>query len=306
MGYAGDEARVYVDVLLLVNFVMDYFILWAAGRLANIKVKKKRLVLGALLGGVYSLVIFFPDNTFLNSWSVKICCSLLMVASVFCPLKIMAFSQIVLNVYLVSFAMGGAVIAGTYLLDDAPGFIQVLNGVAAFRGNIYFGRLVAGLIVALVIGYGGWFYMRKLKLSKNLINTVTIILQGKKIEVKGLLDTGNQLKEPLTNYPVLILESRQLQDCLPLNLFQAIKQDSLQLTELTAGMEPEWVSRLRLIPFSSVGKNYGVLAGIRPDWVEVVSPEGIYRGNEVVIGLINRPLCREGKYQALLPMAIFE
>ena len=52
---------VYVDVLIIVNTVIDYFILLTAQRLSKTNCKIYRMVLASLLGGVLSLYIFAPD-----------------------------------------------------------------------------------------------------------------------------------------------------------------------------------------------------------------------------------------------------
>lgn len=306
MEFAGLVTQVYVDVMLAVNFIMDFFILWAAGRMAHIKVGVWRLMLGALLGASYSLVIFFPESSLLNSLLAKIVCSVLMVLLAFYPLKFRALLSSLVYLYLISFAMGGAVIAATYLANDAPGYVQVFSGGGIYASGLHYGWLLIGLLVALVIGWGGIWYLRRNKLQQELVSTVIISLLGQTVKIKALLDTGNQLREPLTNRLVVVVEAEFLQSQLPSSIWQAIKQEDLVIAELAAGLEPEWASRIRLIPFSSVGRSNGMMAGIRPDWVEVINKEGTYRRSDLVLGLINKTLCKEGKYQALLPSAMFE
>jgi stage II sporulation protein GA (sporulation sigma-E factor processing peptidase) len=52
-----------------------------------------------------------------------------------------------------------------------------------------------------------------------------------------------------------------------------------------------------MIPFSSLGKTNGMLVGFRPDCVKV---EGMENKPDVVIGIYNDRLCRDGRYRGLL------
>ena len=49
---------VYVDILILVNFIIDYFLLLFAAKFLHITTKLLRIILSAALGGVFSLYIF--------------------------------------------------------------------------------------------------------------------------------------------------------------------------------------------------------------------------------------------------------
>ena len=66
MEETGLTVKVYLDVILLVNFIMDFFfILWATGKLSNLPVKISRLVLGAFIGALYSIAVLLPQWSFL-------------------------------------------------------------------------------------------------------------------------------------------------------------------------------------------------------------------------------------------------
>lgn len=300
MNYAGAVTKVYIDVMLATNFFIDLLILWAAGRLVGCISKKWRLFLGALLGAFYSLLVFVPAGNIIHSWPSKISFSLLMIAATYYPLKLRSFFLIVLNFYLISFAMGGAVIAATYILDDAPLLIQLIDMAGTFKGNIPYGMLVFALVVVVIIGWGGLAFLRKRRLQQDYFCTLKISLHNNQVETTALMDTGNQLREPLTNSLVVVVEAALLEDNLPNNLLQAARGGHL-LTGLASVVEKEWLERLSLIPFNSVGKQNGIMLGIRPDWIEITNPNGTFRYQDIVLGLSERPLNSEGKYRALTP-----
>lgn len=298
---ADYTAEVYVDAVLLVNFIMDFFILWATGKLVGLRYRLFRLVSGAVLGALYSLVVFFPENTLLASFIAKVICSMAMVLISYAPLTKATFIRTMGYLYVVSFAMGGAVIAAIYLTDRTPGSIQVWNGAAVLTGTFNYMWLTIGLGVAILLGYSGIMYLRKNWIQQSLISEVVVCLMGHRTSLLALLDTGNQLVEPVSNLPVVVVEARSMQQQLPENIWNAVTGgDDIKIPELASQLDPRWSARLRMIPFNSVGRSHGLMLGLRPDYIEIRNKKGTTRINGAVIGLVNRVLSKEGKYEALL------
>ena len=53
---------VYADVLILVNFVVNYFILRLTAKLDKTHYLRYRIILGSFMGGMFSLYIFLPKQ----------------------------------------------------------------------------------------------------------------------------------------------------------------------------------------------------------------------------------------------------
>ncbi len=52
---------IYIDVLVCLNFIVNYFLLLATGKFLSRPCKRWRMLLGAFLGGLYSLYILLPE-----------------------------------------------------------------------------------------------------------------------------------------------------------------------------------------------------------------------------------------------------
>lgn len=300
-------AEVYVDVLLLVNFVMDFFIIWAAGKLAHVKTSLPRIILAAILGAAYSLVVFFPDASYLSTLLAKVAFSLLMIIAAFAPFSVRAFLRSLVYFYLVSFAMGGAIIGITYLTDELPWSLQAINGAAAYFEVFHPGMLLIGLGVAIVSGLGGILYLRRSWLQDQLLNKLIINLNGNELEVPALLDTGNQLVDPLSQKPVIVVEYQILKNILPPDICVCFSdKGEFSPAGCLENLSPDWAGRIRLIPYNSVGRNDGMMLGIKPDMVEVINREGRTGTREVVIGVLNKTLNKDGRFHALLHPAVFQ
>ena len=64
--------------------------------------------------------------------------------------------------------------------------------------------------------------------------------------------------------------------------------------------EEEYILRLKVIPFSSLGKQNGMLLGIKADKVIIKSDEEEKENDNVIIGIYNKFLTKRGEYRALL------
>ena len=59
--------RIYLDVVMGINFLVDFLLLMGTNRLAGFPSDKKRLFLASFLGAVYSGVCLLPGFRFLSN-----------------------------------------------------------------------------------------------------------------------------------------------------------------------------------------------------------------------------------------------
>ena len=284
------ETLLSMWILFLINFVMD---LWFSGQQPG-WLRFEYPIGGwgcGKLGSLYSVLVLLPfsddvqDGNQVYRFPVDGCDSLL-------PLPWKKFGQAVLYFYLVAFTMGGqcsdlCIFSSSSLISNLP---------------LHYLWLAVALVTAAVLGKYGIAYIKKNLLQDLLKVPVEICIQGKTFKVTGLVDTGNQLVDPLTRKPVVIVEYGVLKPYLPLELQNIIdaegEVDLARLTEVVPS-EGNTVS-LRLIPFTTIGKRHGMLVGFRPDKITVFTGDQQVCKNDVVIGIYNRRLSPQGSYRALL------
>ena len=103
---------------------------------------------------------------------------------------------------------------------------------------------------------------------------IEIEINNKKIITKAMIDTGNMLKEPITNIPVIVIEHVLLYTCIPKEILNNLKEImGGDLENIPYKIQEEYISKLKLIPFSSLGKQNGMLIGIRPEYVKIITEE---------------------------------
>ena len=130
---------------------------------------------------------------------------------------------------------------------------------------------------------------------------IKIKLNGKEVETRAMIDTGNLAREPITNTPVVIVESSLLEKILPKEIINNI--DNVLAGDLDT-VPKEYVSRLRCIPFSSLGKQNGMLLGIKGDEIKVEKEEERKTFNNIIIGIYDKSLTKKGEYRALIGLEL--
>lgn len=173
---------VYVEWILLDNFLMDFLILYATLRLSEKQVCLWRGALGAVVGSIYALfAVLFP---ILTALPFKVLASFAMcaVARPIRPLK--RFGISLLSMYGVTFVLGGAVLFFVYLSTGEFGNLYINLPILRYL-------LIGGALGSLLLEF---FLRRRFpRICESYDIKATIC--GESISLNGFLDTGNALKD---------------------------------------------------------------------------------------------------------------
>ncbi|MCF6095884.1 sigma-E processing peptidase SpoIIGA [Thermovorax subterraneus] len=290
---------IYLDVVFAINFIMNLAILYLVKLILKFRSKRFRLAIAALLGNLFLLDMFFINSKFSNTIPGKIFASILMVLAAFYPLTLPEFLRALSLLYFVSFMVGGGAFALFYLIKNNNAFSQdlLVNNISvpwwillvSFAFLFIFFRLV-------------WSMIYKRLLISSLIVPVTIYIAGEQLKIRALLDTGNDLKDPLSGNPVMIVEYSAVERFLPEEIRRCLKGDILEsIQELEKSiLHSSWAKRIKIIPFTSIGKNKGIMMGLKVDRICILLDERVYEADNVVLGVCNFTLSPWGNYEALL------
>ncbi|MCR4963784.1 MAG: sigma-E processing peptidase SpoIIGA [Firmicutes bacterium] len=268
MGYV-----VYGDVLLALNFFFDFFLLWFAGKFMRRRIRWLRLTAAALLGAAYGAGVAVYAGSFLYAWPAAAAVSVLLLRLAYPWQGWPEFCRLAAAFYLLAFAMAGAGLAAAAFLAQrgAP-----LAAGQAVRGA----ALLFALIPGFSLGQRGWRLLRRAWQKEDFLTVLEIAAAGRLLSVPALIDTGNNLCEPVSGLPVAVADYTALQGLFPQRLRLLLQRyggaDPAQILQSLArdGDVDGWWKRLRLIPFASIGKSHGLLLGFRPDKLTVISSEG--------------------------------
>lgn len=222
--------RVYLDLVMVLNFLVDGLLLLAADRMAGFPTAPGRTLAAAALGAVYSGACLVPRLAFLGS---------LLWRLVFLGLM-----------GIIGFGWSRSTLkrCGIFaLLSLALGGLAVSIGVAN--------------IPALTLGaLGLWGLCRTAFSQLGAAEYVDLEIrwQGRRERLVALRDTGNSLRDPLTGEPVLVLSGDAA--C----RLTGLTEDQLRRPLETLAQRP--LPGLRLMPYRAVGVPEGLLLAMRfPD-----------------------------------------
>lgn len=288
---------IYIDIVLIENLIMNYIILFTTAVVLKIKVNHIRLILASLLGAGYSIIAYMGIIKVYSSIILKIILSVLIIYIAFNPQNIKKMCKDLLLFYLVSFVFGGAAFALIYIIK--PQNILMKNGL--FLGTYPLKTVMLGAVVAFCIIIGAFAIIKNKISKKDMFCEIEILINQKKIKTKAMIDTGNMLKEPITNVPVIVVEHILLYSYMPKEILNNLKEImGGDFKNIPCDIQEKYISKLKLIPFSSLGKQNGMLIGIRPEYVKVITDEQEKINKNVIIGIYEKSLTKKGEYQALI------
>lgn len=268
----------------------------------KLKMKQLRLVLSAMLGGIYAVIAYIEILPIYSSFAMKILLSVLMVHIAYNSKNIKNLLKQLVVFYLTSFAFGGAAFALLYFVK--PQNILIRNGV--YVGTYPIKIALLGGIVGFIITYIAFKVVKTKLHKKDIIYNIEIHIKEKTLKLKAMLDTGNMLKDPISRMPVIVVAKEELYSILPEKLLDNIDKliggEAENLLEQVE--EKEIFTRFRMIPFSSVGKQNGIMLGFKSDQVVIEKEDETHMKNNVIIGIFNQNLGKN--YSALIGMDLLE
>lgn len=290
---------IYIDVLFVVNLLINYVLLCACNVFAQLKLNKLRVLFGAFIGACYAVMIFFPDFSLFYSTIFKLLISMLIVAVSFPFYTVLSYIKTLIIFYMVSFGFGGCVL-GIFYFSDIGAKLGAVYSNGIFYFNLPWTILaLSGSIFYLSVRLFGLF-SKKMANTKNLRKKLCLSYGEHTAEITALMDTGNSLIDPISLSPVIIAEYKSIK-----NLFNEEIRSGLDrmgeenLIWVMSEVSQKGLSA-RLIPFSSLGKDNGMLIGFVPDKVEIRDDCGIRVLEKCVVGLYEKPLSKDRSYGALL------
>lgn len=292
---------IYADIVCLLNGLIDYLLLWLTAGIRKQNVSVWRLGIAAMIGGIYSMLYLWPEFSFLFTLVGKISLSFLMVWVAFGFHHPLTYFRNLRVFYLICFLAGGGIMAIHYALT---GQVQVEGGIFMTDSNNGWGSPVSWLMVLfgfpLVWLYTKWSFRtldEKNKIADFLV-PIRIQIAENVTKCVGLIDTGNQLRDPITRTPVMMVEYARLKNNLP-DCFKELVTTK-DWDEIIRHLPPEWMVRVRIIPFRVTKSKGEMMLAFQPDKVEVWKNNEWNNIGKVFIGIDDGHLSSDGTYQAII------
>lgn len=189
--------KIYIDYVFFINFLFDFILLISLSMLLKRNPKLKRIILGSLFGGLTIIILFLPISSFLFFLSKIICGFFMLIITFgFKDLKYTMTNLIYLMV--LSILLGGTL----YLIN--------LEKTSSHSGMLFFTNKDPFNIIILIIisAITMILYVKiesKNKKERQFSYQVTLKNNNQTYNLNAFLDTGNNLKDPYFDKPIIIL-----------------------------------------------------------------------------------------------------
>lgn len=198
----GDSMKIYLDLLMILNFFIDFILLLTVSIILKRNIPLTRILLGAFVGGISILLLFFDINS-LMLFLLKLIISIIMTLITF---KYVNLKYTLINLfylYISSIVLGGFL----YLLNvefsyKKIGIIFVNKGLSI---NFIFLIIFSPIILYIYVKQ-----IKNLKYNYSNYYNIEIIIRNKKYKYTAYLDTGNVLVDKLTKKNVILIDKRKL------------------------------------------------------------------------------------------------
>ena len=293
-----EVTTVYIDIIFLENLFMNFIILFATQTILKSNIKIIRTFIASILGGIYTILMYMSEIRIYSNICLKIILSLAMVEIAFNPKSIKSFFKYLVIFYLTSFTFGGVAFALIYFVS--PENVVFNNG--RLVGTYPIKMILLGGILGFIIIVSSFKNIKK-KISKtDMLCNIKITIENKSKSLISIVDTGNFLKDPISKAPVIVVNSQSLTGILPGEILDNIK-DIINGANVNIG---QYIKKIRIIPFSSLGKENGLLLGIKSDISVINYQDNVIIIKDAIIGIYPGILNKENKYQALVGIEALE
>ena len=277
----------YIDVFFVVNLFMDFLVLCLTNRILRGSAKPWRALLGALAGAL-GISLFFWLSKEINTVNILIFSIGMSFAMVWLDCRPCRGKELlagVLACWGISFLLGGLL----YALPPRAG---------------------KGILIFFTITFTAyWILNTGIRLFKYLkgkaVPRCRVILESgeQKVELKGLLDTGNCLRDMDTGKPVCVMEKNRFFSILEKKQQEAL--DKFCRME-NAGEEEIRSMNPRYLPYTALGCERGLLPVITADRLEIFFEGRKISVPQPAIGLSGTSLSPYRNFEMIISPKILE
>ena len=195
---------IYIDIILLINFIIDLLLLLSVSFLLKRRASITRIIISSSIGSLSTLLLFVIHNNFLLL-IYKLLTSIIMIIITFKYNNFHYFKDNLIYLYIISIVLGGTI----YLINNQ---ISSINNGLIFTSNNLKINLFLLIIITPIIIY------KYLKTTKNYqitySNYYDIDIYYNDLCIKGtaFLDTGNNLKDPYFKRPIILINKELINE----------------------------------------------------------------------------------------------
>lgn len=195
---------IYIDIIIIINIIIDFLLLKSIDLLLKRNTKLIRIIIASIIGGVSTILLFKINNNYLL-FLYKLLISIAMIIISFKYECFSYFKDNLIWLYIVSIILGGTL----YMIKD---HLTLSNYALAFSSNGLIINIYVFLFISPIILYRYLKINKKQKIVYSNYYDINIYYNDIKLSGTGFLDTGNNLKDPYLNRPIILVNKSLIKD----------------------------------------------------------------------------------------------
>lgn len=292
---------VYLDVIWLLNLLFDSLLLYFTAVILKRRVQIWRLLAGGFVGSMIILLMFSPLSGIVGRPISKLLCSVFMILVVFGYKRWRFFIKGLLTLYFTTFLLGGALIGIHYFIQFNPEMSTgvLVSSVQGFGDPISWMFVVIGFPIAWHFSKKNVESMEMTKIQYDQIVHVMIKINQEVFSFRGLIDSGNQLYDPISKMPVMFVSIQKQLDKVP-EPIRKIATESEAVIMGNSVIPPEWQNRVRVVPCSVVGQENQLILAVKPDYIQIQTGETHYLFENGLVSFTMQPLSADDAFECIV------
>ena len=264
-GVGSIKTVIYLDILLLVNFLAAYFLLLAAGGLCAQRPPFGRLLAGSAAAALSALILLAPPLPLAVQLGYKLGTAAVVTSAAFGVRSKRRWLAVTAVYAALNIALGGLAVLGA-MYSQAP-TLQAGNLTLYLRISPVLLLVLAGVLAA-----GAEIFQRFFCSAAPAVQTVGLQTElcGHTLRLRAAADTANHLKDPVTCLPVLVVSYPDARARLPTDVCAFLDAWFSGSTRRA----PPAGAHLRLIPWSTAAGS-GLLPGFAVSGISLISDTGL-------------------------------
>lgn len=269
---------VYIDQYIIINTILNFVILRITKSIIKSKSSNPRLLVSSIAGALFAILILFPQAKSVTGTFGKIIFSLILTAISFNSGNFKTFLKNLAVFYFVSFTIGGC----GYALFNIFSGSQYLDTAKLLCVTVFLSYFILNIISSV--------YEKYFKYD-NLIHKLTIIIGENTSETDCFYDTGNNLRDPISKTPVIVVNIKTVKNLLPESIiYELLHETDIVKIYFSYCMD----IKLKLIPYHTISGN-GFMLGFVPTKVLIDEKE-----TNAIIGISSAVMTSDKSYSAVV------
>ncbi|MDF2907184.1 MAG: putative rane protein [Herbinix sp.] len=314
--------EIYPDVVFILNFCIDFILLFLVKTVNRKRSSLLRMCFAAVIGGgcsvlislipwVNSMTYILPSVFLIKAISVlfKLIAMPLMLLTAFGRMKWTDLLKQGISFCLITYFVGG--LMNSIYYNTGLRINLLVLGDAIMYSDVSGGFVAIAMLVVVALAIVLMFIWRLYRRKDKDIYDIELTLEGRSFKTKGLFDTGNCLYDPLYHKPVIVIERSVVEELLSeefLDEFENTKKylsgmgmeeamaASLEQSEITKKL----LLRLRIIPYSSIGKAQGMMFGLSLDQLVIHTGRETICCRKITAAISENSLSPKEEYHVIL------